>query len=245
MPVRVASAVTAAAVAGVATVSRIRYRRAVAIIDAHVRAHPEHWVERPAVDGEFRYVALGDSAAQGVGSHDPSEGYVGRIATRLEGRLGRGVHIANLSVSGAHIADVVRDQLPQLAQRHADLVTVAVGGNDVIARGFDRAELAAAIDALCAGLPQHAVVSEVPFFGEAFTQRRVRYLNKEIHAAAERHGLVVAPLHRHTKSRWPIRVLGDLSVDFFHPGPRGYQVWATALWEGIEAVGVVPSRSRG
>ena len=46
------------------------------------------------------YVALGDSAAQGLGSSNFEEGYVPRIASALQQTSGRDVALLNISLSG-------------------------------------------------------------------------------------------------------------------------------------------------
>lgn len=48
--------------------------------------------------GGLLYVALGDSAAQGIGASRPDRGYVGLLAAALEQAGGRPVQLVNLSV---------------------------------------------------------------------------------------------------------------------------------------------------
>jgi hypothetical protein len=48
------------------------------------------------------------------------------------------------------------------AQLRPDLVTVAVGANDM--RRFDAARFSDSLDALLAGLPAHAIVADLPCF---------------------------------------------------------------------------------
>ena len=46
-----------------------------------VSAYAKYWKSRPS-EGSFTYVALGDSAAQGLGASRPELGYVGLLADR-------------------------------------------------------------------------------------------------------------------------------------------------------------------
>src|SRR5215212_8776807 len=46
--------------------------------------------------GTLRYVALGDSLAQGIGASRPDRGYVGLLAERVERATGRRVEVVNL-----------------------------------------------------------------------------------------------------------------------------------------------------
>lgn len=113
-----------------------------------VAADAAYWAQPRGEAGALLYVARGDSAAQGIGASRPERGYVGLVAQRLRDTTGRPVQVVNLSRSGARIADVLERQLPELAAlgRTPDLLTVAIGGNDV--RAYDRATFARAADRL-------------------------------------------------------------------------------------------------
>ena len=73
------------------------------------------WARRAQQPGELLYVAIGDSAAQGVGARDLDASYVGLLAARCSGRPGRTVRVVNLSRYGARLADALDRQLPELA----------------------------------------------------------------------------------------------------------------------------------
>ena len=136
-------------------------------INRHVDDYRAHWGQRPeAAEGQLRYVALGDSAAQGVGATAVTRGYVPRIAERLRTASGRDVRVTNLSVSGATSDDVVRDQLPQFAELGfvPDLVTLDIGGNDVIYPGHNAATFERSLDQILAALPAGSFVADVPWF---------------------------------------------------------------------------------
>ena len=96
--------------------------------------------------GPSTYLALGDSVAAGVGAASPDAGYVPLLAARLSERLGCDdgsrpgcpLEVRNLAVSGATTATLLRDQLPAAREVLASgpdvrLVTVTIGGNDVVA----------------------------------------------------------------------------------------------------------------
>ncbi len=89
-----------------------------------------------AAPGPRRLLALAVVAAQGIGASRPSNGFVGVLGRQLAAATGQPVQVVNLSRSGARIRDVLDTQLPALAalDRTPDLVTVAIGGNDVRAR---------------------------------------------------------------------------------------------------------------
>ena len=79
-----------------------------------VGRYKNFWVDKASKSGELTYIALGDSAAQGIGASSPMRGYVGLIAKRLEAKTGKKVKIINVSVTGAKVEDVTRDQIPQI-----------------------------------------------------------------------------------------------------------------------------------
>lgn len=95
-------------------------------------------------NGPSTYLALGDSVAAGVGA-PAGAGYVPLLADRLRARLGCDtdpaaagcpLELRQLSMSGATTAGLLREQLPAAQQALAEgdvrLVTVTVGGNDVV-----------------------------------------------------------------------------------------------------------------
>jgi acyl-CoA thioesterase-1 len=186
------------------------------------------WKEQSAREGELLYVAVGDSAAQGIGASRPGRGYVGVIAAHLRQRTGRSIRVLNLSVSGARLREAIAVQLPALEGLHPDVMTVAIGANDIA--DFDRTrfenELAIVFDAL----PSGAIVSELPSFYFGGAERHVREANAIVHRLAALHGLEVAPLHLRTKRQGGVLyAFNQVAADFFHPNDRGYRVWASAF----------------
>jgi lysophospholipase L1-like esterase len=128
------------------------------------RRNADNWSQPRGETGGLLYVALGDSAAQAVGASDAQHGYVSLLADRLRTSTGQPVEIVNLSKSSARIKDVLDTQLPALAAlgRTPDVVTVAIGGNDV--RAYDRATFGREADRLADALPAGAYVADAPYF---------------------------------------------------------------------------------
>jgi acyl-CoA thioesterase-1 len=71
-----------------------RRRRGILGITGVLEHHRTYWRERAKRDGDLLYVALGDSAAQGIGASRPDRGYVGLLARRISRRTGRRVRVA-------------------------------------------------------------------------------------------------------------------------------------------------------
>jgi acyl-CoA thioesterase-1 len=203
----------------------------------------EFWSQPQGEPGGLVYVALGDSAAQGVGASHPSAGYVGRIADQLREATGMPVLIHNLSVSGATVSDVVEDQLPRLRRLDADVVTVAVGGNDV--RDYDRTTFTEEVDRLVAGLPEGAFVADAPYFMHGRWETDSAEAAGILRDAAGEAGMVVVPLNATLRGEGLQAMLTQTAADAFHPNDRGYVVWADAFWAEIGRTWAHPNQVTG
>lgn len=192
------------------------------------------WREQGERDGALLYLAIGDSAAQGVGASRPGRSYVGLIAKHLRERTGRSVRVLNLSISGARLREAIAKQLPAIAGLEPDLITVVIGANDIAA--FDRARFRNELARIYDALPANAIVSELPAFYLGKAERNVAIANAIVHDLAGQHGFEVAPLHSVTRRQGVTRyALNQASADFFHPNDRGYRVWASAFLPLIDA----------
>lgn len=194
------------------------------------RSNADYWSQPQGETGGLLYVALGDSAAQGVGASDPQHGYVSLLADRLRDSTGQPVEIVNLSKSGARIKDVLDTQLPALAAlgRTPDVVTVAIGGNDV--RAYDRATFAREADRLAAALPDGAYVADAPYFMHGRWERDAAQAAALLRDAAARHGLRPVALHEALRRQSWRAMFTQFAADWFHPNDRGHRVWADAFW---------------
>ena len=195
--------------------------------------HSKWWRDHAATDGELLYVAIGDSAAQGIGASRPDRSYVGVLADDLRAATGRSVRVVNLSVSGATTGLAVDDQLPRFRLLSPDVVTVSIGANDIAdwnPDAFDRN-----IRTIFAELPPHAIVADLPCFHLPHNERKVAEANRMLRTAAREHGLVVAPLHETTRRQGLRGILTQFARDMFHPNDHGYAVWAAAFRPSVEA----------
>ncbi|OII31752.1 hypothetical protein BIU98_08370 [Curtobacterium sp. MMLR14_010] len=195
--------------------------------------HADWWRERLHHEGQVTYLAIGDSAAQGVGATVPSRGYVGLLARRIRHRSRMTVRVVNLSVSGATTWGAKRDQLPKLQHFTPDVCTVSIGANDIADFHPDKFERN--IRAIYGAVPSHAVVAELPCMFSPDRERKVAVANEIIHRVADELGLTVAPLHGITKRVGIRRTFFNTYGDLFHPNDRGYEVWASAFEPAIDA----------
>lgn len=193
-----------------------------------------YWHRRARRPGELRYLALGDSLAQGLTACRPERGFVGLLAETLAASTGRAVALLNLSVTGATVADVVAHQLPvlhRLAGRAPDLVTVCVGTNDV--GRTEPEEFRADFRELCAGLPAGSLVGDIPDF-----RRGPHRAAAEVYSAicrevlAEFPALVPVAVQQATRD---MRIW-ELGADLAHPGNAGHRRYAAAYRSGMGAI---------
>jgi lysophospholipase L1-like esterase len=198
-----------------------------------IPALAEHWSHPQGEAGGLLYVALGDSAAQGLGASSPDTGYVGLIAQHLRDESGLPVQVRNLSKSGATVRDLIETQLAQLQSLpvQPDVVTVCIGGNDV--RGFDRDRFAQDAADLAAALPARSFVCDVPYFAipwwTSASDEAATILTKALATSSA----IVVPLHEAMRRQGRRALITQHAADLFHPNDRGYRVWASAFWERL------------
>lgn len=191
------------------------------------------WREHLQHDGELTYLAIGDSAAQGVGATAPNRGYVGLLARRVRHRSRMTVRVVNLSVSGATTWAAKKDQLPKLHGYSPDICTVSIGANDIAE--FDADKFERNIREIYGAVPSHAIVAELPCMFVPDRERKVAVANEIVHRVAAEFGLTVAPLHVITKRVGIRRTFFNSYGDLFHPNDRGYEIWASAFEPAVDA----------
>ena len=185
------------------------------------------WLSRADDAGDITYVALGDSAAQGLGATTPALGYVGLLADIAEEVTGRRIRVLNLSVTGAKARDVLDTQVAQLTRLTPDLVTLAVGGNDM--RKYESADFEATMDAVIRALPSHALVADVPCFYSGRGEEKSKRASAQIRRLADAAGRRFVDLHTATEAITREQYRSHFALDMFHPSDAGYQVWAAAF----------------
>lgn len=199
-------------------------------------------------DSDVQYVAIGASDATGIGAEPLSNGYVFQIERGIEAR-GKSVDLLNLGIPGAE-ADEIEDSEAQLASELGgiDLVTVFVGGNDLVngrdVQSFEndlsgileeiRSETGAII--VIANLPD---LTQLPEFAgensEKVTLQRVLDFNAAIARQAAAYGASLVDLFAEPVDRFLV------SSDGFHPNNAGHQRIADEFLAVIEPQLFAPS----
>jgi acyl-CoA thioesterase-1 len=225
----------AAALVVAGVVVQSNRRRWITELTGRIPAHHVHWRERGRDrEGSLLYVAIGDSAALGIGASSPRAGYVGIVAEAIAARTGREVRVRNLSIDGATLDVVLREELPRLRALEPDVVTLGIGANDIWT--FDPVRFRAEYERICAALPPQTVVAELPSFSVVPVAGRARAANRIIHEVADAHGFWVAPLYPVTGVGGVIDAVRGSAGDLFHPNDRGHARWADAFLPGVLAV---------
>lgn len=182
-----------------------------------------------------RFAALGDSITEGwcdpvVGLGEPWFGWADRLALEIDHRQrelgvsGR-LEFANLAVRGRRVRHVVEDQIPAAIGMRADLVSVAIGGNDLGVPRSDPDELAALLES---GVAPLAATGATVLLATTFDPGHSPYpslirgrsaaFTAHVHSIAQRHGCRVLDL-------WGLRLLSDRRMwaeDRVHPSTRGH-----------------------
>ena len=191
----------------------------------------DYWTQNMLSDGQYIYVAMGDSTAVGVGASSPQKGYVGQLVDKIQNETGKTVKIVNLAQPGSHIADVIYKQIPKLKEYKPDLVTVSVGANDINS-SEDNQIIEGNFDKLIALLPVNTYIAEIPSFIDPRKDESIMEVNREMKTSAENAGMNIVPIYSATQ-----KVKHDFSYldfDLFHPNDKGYILWADAFWDALQ-----------
>jgi lysophospholipase L1-like esterase len=185
------------------------------------------------------YVAMGDSITAGRGDEGRDGrpvGWAQRLADILTVRTTVRCSLTNLAVDDATVRQVLSKQLPAVAARRPDLVSVTVGMNDIRVRGFDelsfKADLGQLFEALAATqatlltctLPDLTLVMSLSPELHEVARERMRLASDIIREQAESYGAVCLDV-------WSLPGMADPDLygpDGMHPNHKGHQFIAAA-----------------
>jgi len=196
----------------------------------------------------FRYVALGDSTAVGVGA-DFGGGYPERLFQRMRAQ-GWHVGLLNLGESGAVSRNVLTTQVPKAVSVSPHLISLGIGSNDLWRMTPDDVfaqTLTEIADGLATTGAQLVVCNLVDLAHAPIAKRTIEWLkvstemiservgafNRTLMALAARPNVTVVDLHSLGNIELANRA-DFFSADGFHPSGAGYQRWSELMWPSIE-----------
>ena len=190
--------------------------------------------EHPEGEHPYLIVSLGDSSVQGMGASRITESYPARLASAINAQLDREVLLLNLSLSGATIESVELTQIPQMrglglldGPYSPDLVTLTIGGNDVMAEDMAPGQFEERLRRVLASLPADALVSTIPSFGIMPQESRAQDMSDRIGAAVADSTAHLVDLRSLTQEySLPTYTFAYHAADFFHPNSAAYAKWA-------------------
>jgi lysophospholipase L1-like esterase len=213
---------------------------------------PEAAGERAAQGGALRLLIVGDSSAAGVGASHQDEALAGRLAQALAARLGEPVGWQLVATSG-HRSRQALEALRTADLQPADVLVTALGVNDVVDQIAPQEALQAldAIDTLArerAGVRLSLHCAAPPMQSFPLLPQPLRWFFGR--QAARFNAALAARLAGQPARRvvqLPQAMQRDaaalMAADGFHPGPRGYALWAEALADQVVSGLGLPSRS--
>ena len=192
-----------------------------------------------------RIVALGDSVTTGVGdavSPGLETGWVTHLA-----RLVGASEVRNLARMGARARDVLGEQVPQVRPNEAELVTLLVGGNDVLRKDFDAVRIGQTVRDICAQFSASTTVVLVllhdprrvlpTFAGDAgrVIARRAAAVNDQVRrVVASDESVIVVDISTepgaHDLCNW--------HIDRMHPSPIGHRWLASVVANALAERGL-------
>ncbi len=189
-----------------------------------------------------RYVAIGDSFTEGIGDPEPRSpgghrGWADRVAEVLADGTDDFAY-ANLAIRGRLLQQILDEQVDAALALRPDLVTVSMGGNDIIRPGTDPDEVAARCETGVARLSADGAtvvlfngpdIGLTPVLGRL--RGKVAIYNENLRTIAQKHDAVVADM-------WSLRELSDPRMwdpDRLHFSPIGHQTIARMV---LAALGV-------
>lgn len=180
-----------------------------------------------------RYVALGDSCAEGLDDPYPDgrtyRGWTDLTAAKLAA-VSPELGYANLAVRGRRLDQILTEQVPLAIEQRPDLVTLFGGGNDLLQNRWQSTarSLDATVSAL-AGVARTVVLFTLPDIGRLPGLRRIRprvnQLNDLIVTMAARYNTMLVDVREDTYCN-DERLYG---ADRLHLGALGHQRVAAHL----------------
>lgn len=191
----------------------------------------------------LRFVVLGDSTSVGVGT-TPENSYPWLLAERLSDIYH--VELEVVGFGGATTADLADTQVDRALALDPDLVLVEIGANDTthatplrrveskIAEALDRLQETGA-GLVVAGPPHMGTSPVMPQPLRTISGWRGAAVGERIERQARERGIRYVDLAGGTRDAFVENPVKHYSVDWFHPGTGGYELWADVMYPAVRA----------
>ena len=194
----------------------------------------------------MRYVALGDSYTIGTATRSPDERWPNQLVRRLAAAGFEVDLVANLGVNGFTSMDVIRSELPRLAELDPGLLTLLVGVNDVV-QGVPietyTANAATILDQslglvppariVTVSTPDYTAMPQGAAYGDPARQSAaIRQVNEILARLSEDRGIRHVDIHDLS-----LRAASDSGLvadDGLHPSGRQYELWVERIGPAVE-----------
>lgn len=186
----------------------------------------------------FVYVALGDSSVQGIGASSVEESYPARLASAIEAAKGQKVALINISLSGGTSESVEMGQIPLMRGLglldpgcEPDLVTLTIGGNDVMVPEITPRAYSHAIARILDALKGRVLVSTIPSFAPMSQDARAQDMSDLLAEEVRARGAGLVDIRALSQS-WPLASYAFQyhAADMFHPNTQAYAAWAQEFY---------------
>jgi lysophospholipase L1-like esterase len=191
----------------------------------NIGAHPEI----------INLLAIGESTVAGVGAQNHNEALTGQFAKHLSAQYGKTVSYFALGESGITVKGTLQRLVPKLPRTDADIILVALGGNDVFTLSSPRKwrrNLTELLTTLREKYPNSKIlVANVPMVRDFIAlPNPLRFVLSRL---AKLHHFNAISLIKEIKNVFYFddvkRVERDFFSDGIHPSPKGYDLWAAAM----------------
>ena len=213
------------------------------LVDDHARAvaaapllRPAHRQD-PASHRWQRYVALGDSFSEGMNdvlADGSLRGWADRLAEELAAEHPELLY-ANVAVRGNRVADVVERQLPQAIGLSPDLVTLAIGVNDMLRPKWDAQSCVEGVEHAVTQLRRSGADVLLVSFGDPRPRSRtLGAIARRISAYGQQLRRIAVEQQTFLVDYWGVPSFNDercWSSDRLHLSPDGHAVAARAALE--------------
>lgn len=198
-----------------------------------------------ATDPPLTYVAIGASDAFGVGANDPiHHNWPALLAAQIAARAGVTVHLVDLGIPGATMAQAMTDELPVVQDTSPDIITILLGTNDVLATTpVSQVEdtLGSLVLTLRFDYPNALLLvgnlpdlTRLPSFAARDTtalREEIDLLNFDIATLCAQTGATLVDIYDATAQGISA---GDIAADGLHPTDAGAQAIATAFATALQ-----------